>query len=132
MKAYARDLWVTAQTIWGEARGEPIAGQRAVAHVIRNRCLKRTMNPAQVCLQAQQFSCWNFDDPNHDKLLTVDLLDPAFRRALCVAIDILSGLRPDPTYGATHYHALQITPYWAEGKTPCFRVGNHLFYNSID
>ena len=31
------DLWTVAQTCWGEARGEPMAGLYAVAHTIRNR-----------------------------------------------------------------------------------------------
>ena len=34
------DLDIMALTVWAEARGEPVDGQRAVAWVLRNRAAK--------------------------------------------------------------------------------------------
>lgn len=68
------DLDTVALTVWGEARGESMVGQSAVAWVIRNR----QANPgwwsrphhtlADVCLASYQFSCWNRNDPNYARL----------------------------------------------------------------
>ena len=50
---------IVALTILGEARGEGKAGMYAVACVIQQRALNRTMSAARVCKQRKQFSCWN-------------------------------------------------------------------------
>jgi spore germination cell wall hydrolase CwlJ-like protein len=38
----------------------------------------------------------------------------------------------DRTGGATHYHARQIRPGWAEGVNPSAVIGNHIFYQLIE
>ncbi len=52
-----------AATVYHEARGEPIEGQIAVAHVIMNRALKRGLTVQEVVLQRKQFSCYNHGKP---------------------------------------------------------------------
>ena len=67
-----------ALTLWGEARGEPVLGKRAVAWVVRNRMSiaeawlerKGRQHPlfgdgtvAGVVLRPYQFSCWLKGDP---------------------------------------------------------------------
>lgn len=47
------------QTIMGEASGESLQGQIAVAEVIRNRAEFRNQTIEQVCLAPRQFSFWN-------------------------------------------------------------------------
>jgi spore germination cell wall hydrolase CwlJ-like protein len=125
------DLWVTAQTIYGEARGEPVAGQYAVAHVILNRARKHAQRPKDVCLQPFQFGCWTPTDPNYEKILDLDLSNQVFVRCVQVALEVLAGLSTDPTHEATHYHTTSILPSWAKGHTPCYRVGHHVFYNEV-
>ncbi|VVO24210.1 hypothetical protein PS723_04459 [Pseudomonas fluorescens] len=62
---------ILARTLWGEARGEGLAGQIAVAWTIRNRVNDGKAKSwwgegyAGVCLKAWQFSCWNKNDPNY-------------------------------------------------------------------
>lgn len=130
------DLFVLAQTIYGEARGEGPSGMYAVGCVIFNRWTKRKQvkTLAEICKQPYQFSCWNADDPNRDLLLNQNRkLDPAFINSLQEAIFVLrEGKHADITKGATHYHSQHIMPYWAKGKEPCAKIGNHWFYNSID
>jgi len=75
------ELITMAKTVWGEARGESVKGQIAVAWVIKNRA----DNPRwwgktieEVCLKKYQFSCWLESDPNKakmDKLTEEDLKD---------------------------------------------------------
>jgi N-acetylmuramoyl-L-alanine amidase len=130
---------VLARTLWGEARGEGEDGMRAVACVVLNRALHAEANGRfwwgsdiiQICQKPYQFSCWNRADPNFRKLQAVDQSDLAFAAALAIARQALAGGLEDMTDGATHYHARDITPYWARGETPCAVIGNHIFYRII-
>lgn len=132
----ARD--VLARTVWGEARGEPEQGMLAVAQVVMNRVRARRgywgNTVVEVCRKPFQFSCWNANDPNLPAMLTVDLRQPQFARALRVAGDALSGTVADPSRGATHYHSRWMSPFprWVRGRRHCAAIGNHLFYDNID
>lgn len=127
-----------ARTIWGEARGEPLRGMRAVAAVVVNRATHphvhwwgRTI--VGVCRAEQQFSCWNGDDPNLPKLLSVTQADARFPTCLDVAREAVDGTLPQVcSPGVTHYHTKSSSPSWAAGKVPCDDIGNHLFYNNIE
>ena len=129
------DLKIWALTVWGEARGEDVRGQLAVAWVIYNRATKKNKSIKDVCLQRYQFSCWNPDDPNH-KLIANDSFDVG-TKGYWNAIDAIQGVirvqgALDVTLGATHYCTLNTHPYWANNKDPCVIIGNHKFYNNID
>lgn len=118
-----------AKTVWGEARGEPELGQIAVAWVILNRSRTRKQTIRQVCLAPKQFSCWNANDPNHAKLLA--LKPEQYQRQITICGRVCNQECPDPTDGATHYHAHGIIPRWAQGHTPSAIIGNHVFYNTV-
>lgn len=129
------EVRILAQTIWGEARGEPVSGQEAVACVVINRVrLPRWWGRSvtEVCQKPGQFSCWNADDPNRGKLDMLSHDDPAFATALRIARRALAGVLADPTRGATHYHALAVSPRWARRHAPSAQIGNHVFYNDIE
>src|SRR5688572_17412765 len=85
------DVDAMARTLYGEARGEPEAGQIAVAWVIRNRVttdLRGDKKPdwwgegvQGVCVNPSQFSCWRTDDPNRAKMLALrEENDAMFRK----------------------------------------------------
>ena len=65
-----KDRDILTRTLWGEARGESLAGQIAVAWTIRNRVNDGKAKSgwgegyACVCLKPYQFSCWNKNAPN--------------------------------------------------------------------
>lgn len=119
---------VMAMTVWGEARGEGKAGQIAVAWTIRNRVEKggwwgRTIK--QVCLMPWQFSCWNHNDPNREKMLALNAKELKPLKEICALV--LAGAEEDKTEGATHYHAKTLDPpFWVKGDG--FTLGNHIFY----
>jgi len=131
---------ILARTLWGEARGESARGMEAVAAVVMNRLAVARRrgrhwwgdSVAGICRAPWQFSCWNAGDPNRAKLLAVDSRDPAFAMALRIARRAMSGRLPDPTGGATHYHAAGVSPAWAAGKAPSAEIGRHLFYAGVD
>lgn len=132
---------ILAKTIWGEARGETLAGQEAIAMVILNRVKVSKEhggkywwggNVAEVCQKPWQFSCWNTNDPNYRKLLRVNETDPTYATCKRIAKRALAGLLEDKTSGATHYHTKSIIPKWSVGKIPCAEIGSHVFYNDIE
>jgi N-acetylmuramoyl-L-alanine amidase len=122
-----------ARCIWGEARGESIRGKLAVAHVVLNRvkakpCYGHSMK--EVLLRASQFSCFNENDPNLVKILNLNSSNPDLAYCLAVADMALLVDNPDPSGGATHYHAAQVKPSWVGSPQMAFlcQIGNHLFY----
>jgi len=130
------DLEIMAKTVWGEARGETEEGRTAVAWTIRNRAqthgwagtlMGQVGAVAHVCLQPWQFSCWLESDPNRSKIDALTLDQYAGEYGL--AVDVLRGVVPDPTHGATNYYEPTIAPpYWVDRMTYCGRFGTQLFY----
>lgn len=130
------DLDIFARTVWGEARGEGLAGMAAVANVVMNRAhdpKRRFGDGVQaVCLKPWQFSCWNPHDPNH-ALLTDPLHDPtgpAWDEAKVMAMAAINGTLPDRTHGATHYvvSTLSPKPGWEYAMQPTAVIGHHTFF----
>ena len=128
------DILIAARTVYGEARGESFKGQKAVAHVIRNRAIAGDDGPdhsmAAAALRFRQFSAWNRDNPNREKALKADVLDPGFRRALRAVLEALD--EEDFTEGSRHYHARYVKPEWARGHNPVAEIGEHVFYNNVE
>lgn len=140
MEPSEHDIDIAARTLYGEARGESNEGLRAVAHVIINRAtidLGNDNKPdwwgetiAGVCQKTWQFSCWNANDPNRQKLIDLPTDDSQYircRREFVAALD-----EPDPTENSTHYHTAAVSPKWAQGKTPTVQIGRHFFYNDVE
>jgi N-acetylmuramoyl-L-alanine amidase len=127
------DAELLARCIWGEARGESIRGKLAVAHVVLNRVKAKPSygrSIKEVVLRASQFSCFNENDPNLMKILSLNSSNPDLAYCRAVAEIALLADSPDPTGGASHYHAAQVKPLWAGSPQMTFlcKIGNHLFY----
>lgn len=132
------DQDVLARTCWGEARNQGIIGLQAVASVVMNRVAQPEHfhfgkgSVTDCCKAPWQFSSWNENDPNLPKLLAVDDSDPIFAQCLQIAQTAIDGNLEDPTEGATYYYVKgSPEPAWAEEKTPCAIIGQHLFYKDI-
>lgn len=131
------DIKVMAKTIYGEARGEffkyGYCGLICVGNVIHNRFLKQnyythSKSIAEICLQPNQFSCWNSNDVNKKLLDSLDENSNIFKKCFYTTKCIIKGKIPDLTGGCTHYHARGIRPFWSLNVTPTIIVGNHIFY----
>ncbi|WDG79134.1 cell wall hydrolase [Pseudomonas chlororaphis] len=140
MTATEKDRDILARTLWGEARGEGLAGQIAVAWTIRNRVNDgRTKSwwgegYAGVCQARYQFSCWNKNDPNFPFLSGAKPIPAGqFAQALCAADQVIAGAVPDPTGGATHYYATTMAkaPAWAAKAKQTVRIGQHVFFKDV-
>lgn len=111
-----------ARAVYHEARGEGVEGMVAVAHVVRNRVADPGFpsTPCRVVNQRAQFS-WTRTLP------AVDDRD-SFDAALEIAVGVLTGVVPDPTGGATHFHTRSHRPWWADRLDMVASIGGHVFY----
>jgi hypothetical protein len=105
-----RNLACLARNVYFEARGEPAAGQRAVAEVTMNR--KGYVGA---------FSWTEFDSlpaPEGEQWL----------QAWEVAEAVYYDREPRVLDGAMFFHAVYIKPDWAKSKRRLARIGGHVFY----
>jgi N-acetylmuramoyl-L-alanine amidase len=129
-------LMCIAVAIYFEARGEPSAGQIAVAHVIQNRITDHRY-PDNACDVVKQGYYWN-GHPIKNKCQFSFYCDgksdspynkQGWYNSLYIAT--LSSLIPDQTKGATHYHSIGVYPYWAiEGRVTA-HIDGHIFYKGV-
>lgn len=127
--AWALDT--AARTLWQEARGEPLMGQQAVAHVLWNRVRDGRWGPnlATICLWRAQFSGWYVPaDPNFKGaclLADADSLLAQMRDVITAA-----ELADDITKGALFYYAnsMKNAPNWAKPMTFKGQFGNQKFW----
>ena len=123
-----------AEAIYFEARGEPLAGQQAVAQVVINR-LKNPAYPKTVCGVVYQnknkrnrcqfsFAC--------DGIRDVVSQGESWSTAQKLAGDVLnSRIPPIADVGAaTHYHATYVRPRWARKMSKVDKIGHHIFYRT--
>jgi len=135
------DFLYLALTMWGEARSHGETGMRAVGHVIVNRAIVGAnmwggSEIRNVATHPYQFSCWNQNDPNRERMLNVHRLVPqspdgqAWKLAQAIAVQILTGNSNDPTHGATMYHTTEVQPSWSRSSRhrQVANVANHVFY----
>lgn len=116
---------VLALTMYAEARGDKVVGEVssveeriAVGCVIRNRVGTGKIKEfgflwKGVCLQPEQFSCWNADGGlNHSIIMHLAerwtqkiSWDALAAETLFLASGVINGSLIDQTKGATHYYA---------------------------
>lgn len=75
------------------------------------------------------FACWMPRHPRRAALLeAAGREDPALAICRRVAARAVAGALPDPTGGATHWHAAEALPGWALGQVPVAEIGGLVFY----
>ena len=116
------ELRCLAQAVYFESRGESLAGQLAVAHVVINRA-KSGRFPTTLCGVVHQPSQFSF--VRRGKM-------PAVRNAvqwsnaLAIAQIARDGSWQNRAPGALFFHARYVSPGWR--KTRIAQIDNHIFY----
>jgi hypothetical protein len=115
-----------ARSIYFEARGEPIAGQVAVAMTIFNRVQNRRFPDSvpAVVRQHKQFSWYGDRYSNQPE----DHDYGAWREVLRLTRALVKSPVKDPTNGALFYHADYVDPRWSERLRRLATIGQHHFY----
>lgn len=128
-----RDLACLARNVYFEARGEPLAGQYAVAEVTMNR-VASPYYPKTVCGVVHEkrwdvirnryvgaFSWTEFErlpEPRGAEWLQAwQIAETVYFRRHDARLD-----------GATHFHANYVRPSWSREKTRVAHIGRHVFY----
>jgi hypothetical protein len=116
--------------IYYEAATEPDAGQRAVAQVVLNR-VAHPAYPDTVCgvvFQGSERTTGCQFSFTCDGSLARKPAKMWWDRAARVAQAALGGAVYAPVGLATHYHTVQIHPYWADSLDTVGTIGAHRFY----
>lgn len=127
--ANARDLDCLTEAVYFEARGETARGQAAVAQVVLNRVANPSF-PKTVCGVVFQgaashgcqfsFAC--------DGSMRQGLEAAAWDRARRIAERALAGIASGGVGNATHFHTIDVQPYWTPQMLRVAQVGLHVFY----
>lgn len=120
-----------ALNVYHEARGEPVEGREAVAHVVMNRVADPVF-PDTICRvvmqggEVRRYRCqfsW-YCDGRSDKPFD----DEAWGEAMATAQLVMRGWTTDQTGGALYYHAKSVRPRWADEFEVTATIGDHIFY----
>lgn len=112
-----------AQAIYFESRGEPLAGQLAVAEVIVNRAASGRF-PASYCGVVTQRSQFSF--VKGGRIPSAPESAATYKRAKAIAQIAHRNLWDTEAEGALFFHATHV-PGW-KGKKMAARISNHVFY----
>lgn len=112
-----------AGAIYYESKGEPLAGQLAVASVILNRAASGRFGktPCSVVTQRGQFSF-----VRGGRIPAIDASRPSYRTALAVAKVAMADAWDSAADKALFFHARRVSPGWSKVKVAS--IGNHVFY----
>lgn len=117
------DLACLAGTIYFEAKGEPLAGQLAVAQVVMNRSVSGRF-PSSICSVVKQPGQFSFMRGGRMPDIARD--NAHYRRALAVAKVALDKAWASPAGNALYFHARRVSPGWR--LTRVAAIGGHIFY----
>jgi N-acetylmuramoyl-L-alanine amidase len=112
-----------AGAIYFESKGEPLAGQLAVAEVVINRA-KSGRYPASLCGVVKQRGQFSFIRAGRFPAFSRD--NAHWRKAVAIAHIAMKDLADSPAAKALAFHATRVSPGWRMKRVA--RVGNHVFY----
>jgi spore germination cell wall hydrolase CwlJ-like protein len=112
-----------AAAVYHESKGEPLAGQLAVAEVIINRARSGRF-ATTLCGVITQRSQFSFVRGGR---IPTPPRDASWRNAVAIAHIALDDLADSPVADALFFHARYVSPNWRNVRR-LSAVGNHIFY----
>jgi spore germination cell wall hydrolase CwlJ-like protein len=123
-----------SEVLYYEARGEGREGQQAIAEVVFHRMNTGNYGHS-ICAVVYEGSghpgCQFTFTCNGELVRRKDAA--AWRQSQVLAAQILTGEVPlrNATGGATNYHAVSVSPDWADTMNRTTQIGNHIFYRGL-
>lgn len=114
-----------AGAVYFEARGEPLAGQLAVADVVINRSQDHRF-PASYCGVVYQRSQFSF--VKGGRMPSIRTGTAAWSRAKAIARIAHDEMWDSKVDGAVYFHAKYVRPSWSRSKTRTATIDTHIFY----
>jgi len=129
------DRQIVASCMVLEAGCDEAEGMQAVLNVILNRAEGYLHRLVPETIKRGAFSCmssvWNSSSPDYSPLIhRAQNQTQTYNLALRLIATMERGLLWDNTYGATHYHATSIRPYWLSDMSYITTIGGHHFYTA--
>ncbi len=124
-EALSEEMRCLAGAVYFEARGEPLAGQLAVAQVIINRT-EHGRFPRSYCsvvAQPKQFSFMR-----GSRMPAIRTGSAAWTRAVAIARIAHQGMWESEAGDAVFFHARYVRPGWSQRKTKLAQIDTHIFY----
>jgi spore germination cell wall hydrolase CwlJ-like protein len=115
-----------ATAVYFEARGEPLAGQLAVAEVVLNRA-RSGRYPPDVCAVVKQPAQFSF--VRRGQFPLADRASDAWRRAVAISRIASAGLLANLPQSVLWYHADYVAPSWGKRLRRETKIGLHIFYS---
>lgn len=119
------ELRCLAGAVYFEARGEPLAGQLAVAQVIINRA-EDARFPRSYCGVVAQPGQFSF--MRGRQMPAIRTGTAAWTRAVAIARIAHQGLWQSEAGEAVFFHARYVRPSWSARKTRLAQIDTHIFY----
>ncbi len=114
-----------AGAVYFESRGEPLAGQLAVAQVILNRAESRQF-PSSYCGVVYQRSQFSFVKGGN--MPRIKRGSSAWKRAKTVARIAHEGMWDSQAGDSLYFHAKYVRPGWSRKKVARATIDSHIFY----
>ena len=114
-----------AGAVYFESRGEPLAGQLAVAQVVINRS-ESSRFPSSYCGVVYQRAQFSF--VRGGSMPRIKTGSAAWDRAKKIARIAHQGLWESEAQDSLYFHATYVKPRWASKKTRRAAINTHIFY----
>ena len=121
----SRQLECLAGAVYFESRGEPLAGQLAVAQVVINRAQSGQF-PSDYCGVVYQPSQFSF--VKGGRMPGIKRGSQAWQQAAKIARIAHEGLVESEAGGALYFHAKYVKPKWSYRKQARATINTHIFY----
>lgn len=121
----SRQMECLAGAVYFESRGEPLAGQLAVAQVIINRA-ESGLFPSDYCGVVYQRSQFSF--VKGGRMPAIKRGSLAWQQAAKIARIAHEGLWDSAAGDALFFHAKYVKPSWSYRKQALATINTHIFY----
>ncbi|WFL78642.1 cell wall hydrolase [Altererythrobacter arenosus] len=123
--ALSEQMQCLAGAIYFESRGEPLAGQLAVAQVIINRA-DNARFPSSYCGVVYQRSQFSF--VKNGSMPRIKTGSNAWRNAKAIAKIAHEGQWESEAADSLYFHAKYVRPSWSRKKVARATINTHIFY----
>ena len=121
----SEQLHCLAGAVYFEARGEPLAGQLAVAQVVINRADARSF-PDSYCGVVYQRAQFSF--VRGSRMPVIKTGSAAWKRAKSIARIAHGGMWDSEAEDSLYFHAKYVRPSWSRKKDRRATISSHIFY----
>lgn len=121
----SEEMRCLAGAVYFESRGEPLAGQLAVAQVVINRAESRRF-PASYCGVVYQRKQFSF--VKNGRMPRVKSASAAWRKAKAIARIAHQGQWESAAADSLYFHATYVRPSWSRKKQRRAAINTHVFY----